>query len=33
MVDEKTDMELVGAKDRFDLPQIEYPEDKCVIML
>ncbi|XP_076749184.1 uncharacterized protein LOC143422421 [Xylocopa sonorina] len=28
MIDEKTDMELEQIKDRFDLPQIEYPEDK-----
>ncbi|OAD52684.1 Outer dense fiber protein 2 [Eufriesea mexicana] len=28
MVDKKTDMELEKLKERFDLPQIEYPEDK-----
>lgn len=31
MVDEKTDIEIEKLRERFDLPQIEYPEDRYVI--
>lgn len=31
MIDKKTDVEIEKLRERFDLPQIEYPEDRYVI--